>query len=75
MSDKIRKISDITTDVATVAEFDQSIERLIESKKLWACKMTGPNDAIELDAATHRQLLEEDPQREDIAYQVVPTQH
>jgi hypothetical protein len=73
MSDKIRKISDITTDVNAVAEFDQSIERLIESNKLWAYRMTAPDEAVELDVATHRQLLEADPDREDITYEVVPT--
>ncbi len=63
-------MSDTTIDDKAI---DQSLERLIESKKLWAYRMISAGEAIALDAVTHRQLLEADPLREDIAYEIAPT--
>jgi hypothetical protein len=65
-------MSDTTIDDKAI---DQSLERLIESNKLWAYRMTLAGEAIALDSVTHRQLIEADPLREDIAYEIAPTQH
>lgn len=57
----------------TTDSIDSSIERLIQSNRLNAYHETQRGRRQRIDAATHRLLLEQDPHRDDIVYELPPT--